>query len=64
MSSVITLAIAVSVQDRPSAAPATGDWSPDIVLVGNPPFLLLLVPYPTSFSPSPVLPTFSISLRK
>ncbi|OWZ44048.1 neutral amino acid transporter [Cryptococcus neoformans var. grubii Br795] len=38
MSSVITLAIAVSVQDRPSAAPATGDWSPDIVLVGNPAF--------------------------
>lgn len=38
MSSVIALAIAVSVQDRPSAAPATGDWSPDIVLVGNPSF--------------------------
>lgn len=38
MSSVITLAIAVSVQDRPSAAPATGDWSPDIILVGKPTF--------------------------
>ncbi|KIR42716.1 neutral amino acid transporter [Cryptococcus deuterogattii 99/473] len=38
MSSVITLAIAVSVQDRPSTAPAIGDWSPDIILVGKPTF--------------------------
>jgi amino acid permease len=29
MSSIITLAVAVGVQDRPSAAPQVGFWSPD-----------------------------------
>lgn len=29
MSSVITLAVAVGVQDRPARAPTTGPWSPD-----------------------------------
>lgn len=40
LSSVITLAIAVSVQDRPSAAPpAPASWSPGVVTIGNPSFI-------------------------
>lgn len=39
LSSVITLAIAVSLQDRPSAAPlAPLPWSPGVVTIGNPSF--------------------------
>jgi hypothetical protein len=39
LSSVITLAIAVSLQDRPSAAPpAPAPWSPGVVTIGNPNF--------------------------
>lgn len=36
MTAIIGLAIAVSVQDRPSAAPPTGPWDKDIVLFASP----------------------------
>ncbi|GAA6006819.1 hypothetical protein JCM10207_009106 [Rhodosporidiobolus poonsookiae] len=39
MASVITLAIAVGVQDRPSAAPQVGPWDPQVILFGKPTFL-------------------------
>lgn len=39
LSSILTLAIAVGVQDRPSAAPPTGPWETGVVTVGNPTFI-------------------------
>ncbi|GAA5874310.1 hypothetical protein JCM8547_007559 [Rhodosporidiobolus lusitaniae] len=39
MTSVITLAIAVSLQDRPDAAPSTGPWDRQVITVGHPSFL-------------------------
>ncbi|GAA6006875.1 hypothetical protein JCM10207_009121 [Rhodosporidiobolus poonsookiae] len=39
MASVITLTIAVGVQDRPSEAPSTGPWDPQVVNWGTPSFL-------------------------
>lgn len=39
MSSVITLAVAVGVQDRPSAAPPTGPWSTGVRTSANPGFM-------------------------
>ncbi|GAA5874281.1 hypothetical protein JCM8547_007552, partial [Rhodosporidiobolus lusitaniae] len=38
LSSIITLAIAVSLQDRPSAAPQTGPWDPQVVSLAHPDF--------------------------
>jgi hypothetical protein len=38
MASIITLAVAVGVQDRPSAAPPTGPWSTGVVAVNTPSF--------------------------
>jgi hypothetical protein len=32
------LTVAVGVQDRPAAAPQSGEWSPDFKLFNNPPF--------------------------
>ena len=34
----LTLTVAVGVQDRPAAAPHTGEWKPDFKLFNNPPF--------------------------
>lgn len=34
----MTVTVAVGIQDRPSAAPQTGNWSSDYKLVGNPSF--------------------------
>jgi amino acid transporter len=39
MSATITLAVSVGVQDRPSAAPATGPWDPNVIIVGSPSFV-------------------------
>lgn len=39
VSTVLILTIAVGVQDRPAAAPQTGDFDPDFVAVGSPTFL-------------------------
>ncbi|TYJ58994.1 hypothetical protein B9479_000433 [Cryptococcus floricola] len=39
LSSIITLTIAVGVQDRPSAAPQTGLWDKEIKVVNNPGFI-------------------------
>lgn len=39
MVSVITLVAAVSRQDRPSAAPKTGPWDKDVIVVGHPSFV-------------------------
>ncbi|GAA6042955.1 hypothetical protein JCM8097_000019 [Rhodosporidiobolus ruineniae] len=39
MSAVLTLAVAVGVQDRPSTAPPVGPWDPQVVVVGAPSFL-------------------------
>ncbi|TXT10378.1 uncharacterized protein COLE_04312 [Cutaneotrichosporon oleaginosum] len=36
--SILVLTISVGVQDRPSAAPQTGDWEPEIKLFGSPSF--------------------------
>lgn len=38
MSGILTVTVAVGVQDRPSDAPATGPWSPGVVAVGSPSF--------------------------
>jgi hypothetical protein len=38
MSGILTVTVAVGVQDRPSAAPPTGPWSTGIVAVGSPTF--------------------------
>ncbi len=39
MSAILVLAVAVGVQDRPAAAPATGPWSKDFHLFGDPSFV-------------------------
>lgn len=39
LSAVITLAVAVSLQDRPSAAPKTGPWDKDLKVMGYPTFV-------------------------
>lgn len=39
MTAVVTLTIAVGVQDRPSSAPHVGPWDPQVIIVGNPSFL-------------------------
>lgn len=39
MSAIITLTISVGVQDRPDAAPQTGPWDRDLVIIGHPSFL-------------------------
>ena len=39
LSAVITLAVAVSLQDRPSAAPQTGPWDKDLKVMGYPNFV-------------------------
>ncbi|BGP36177.1 hypothetical protein JCM10450v2_000075 [Rhodotorula kratochvilovae] len=39
MGAVITLAIAVGVQDRPDAAPQVGPWDPQVITVGTPSFI-------------------------
>ncbi|GAA5919077.1 hypothetical protein JCM6882_003714 [Rhodosporidiobolus microsporus] len=39
MGAVITMAIAVGVQDRPEAAPQVGPWDPQVVMWGKPTFL-------------------------
>jgi amino acid permease len=39
MSSIITLAVAVGVQDRPSAAPQVGFWSPDTAVARDATFV-------------------------
>jgi amino acid permease len=36
--SILTLTISVGIQDRPSAAPQTGEWEPEIKLFGSPSF--------------------------
>lgn len=36
LGSILTLAVAVGVQDRPSAAPPTGPWETGVVAVGHP----------------------------
>ncbi|WWC64344.1 uncharacterized protein I303_106954 [Kwoniella dejecticola CBS 10117] len=38
MAALLTLAIAVGVEDRPAAAPQVGPWDKDLVLFGNPNF--------------------------
>lgn len=38
LASIVTLAVAVSVQDRPSAAPPTGPWETGVVAIGHPSF--------------------------
>lgn len=39
LSATITLAVAVSRQDRPSAAPATGPWDKDLQVIAHPTFV-------------------------
>lgn len=49
MTSVITLVAAVSRQERPSAAPKTGPWDRDIVVIGHPSFVAAMNAVATVF---------------
>ncbi|ODN77461.1 hypothetical protein L202_04638 [Cryptococcus amylolentus CBS 6039] len=40
ISSIVTLTVAVAVQDRPSAAPQTGPWDKEVLIFNNPGFVL------------------------
>ncbi|WVQ75642.1 hypothetical protein IAR50_005271 [Cryptococcus sp. DSM 104548] len=39
ISSIVTLTVAVGVQDRPSSAPQTGSWDKEIKVINNPGFI-------------------------